>query len=215
MGSSHNDVETGSDSVDIANVTGHVFGSDLVESSPIFKRSRGHGSITPKPRNLFSESDTSMPRCSSSVQCFSSTPSTLRGDFSTGKSSLNNNKRNVENENQPSAKKLNLTPPNTLDTQVNLNKFDCPKEYDPSVWCDIPVQIKQEILQNLKPPMTLNPDTKQISIEVKDCPPNIDPHVFSELPGNIKKELILDYKANVTPKSKSSRNSIKNYFSPK
>jgi len=192
-------------------------------SSPIFSKFRNQSSVTPtRPRkNLFFKSDASISKCNSLVQCSSSkttnfTPPDQLGESRSLQCLYNNNKRREENQNGTRFKKSKLGEgPSNKD---EVTKFDCPEEYDPTVWCDsdIPDQIKEEILLNLNPSNsnTQNPTTATFMVD-PDCPPDIDPRVFSELPDNIKKELVLNHKAKVTPKSKSSKNNIKNYFSPK
>jgi len=194
--------------------------SEYQGSSPIFSKFRSPSSVTPGPRkNLFFKSEASIPKCNSLVQCSSSkttnpTHSDQLGDSRSLQCLFNNNKRKEENQNGTCFKKSKFGEGQSSTNQAKVLKFDCPEEYDPSVWCDIPDEIKEEILLNLDHSHRQNPTPASFMVD-PNCPPDIDPRVFSELPDNIKKELVLNHKAKVTPKSKSSKNNIKNYFSPK
>merc|ERR1719427_403706 len=166
-------------------------------SSPIFSKFRRQSSVTPGPRkNLFFKSDASMLTCNSLVQCSSSkstnpTPPDQLRDSRSLQCLFNNNKRKEEDQNGTCFKRSKFGECTSTDNQAKVNKFDCPEEYDPSVWCDIPDQIKEEILLNLRHSNIQNPTPASFIVD-PDCPPDIDPRVFSELPDNIKKELVLN-----------------------
>ena len=177
--------------------------------SPVFKRSSPRSAAS-TPRNLFSSPSVSSHSASSTAKVGSS----ILNMF-------NNNKRLVdplENQNISETKKSKLSESihsnDTVANAKNLKTLVCPNEYDPAVWEDLPSDIKEEIISNLKPPEPPKPTVSSPPLEDLECPPDIDPHVFRELPKNIRKELLLNHKVKVTPKSKA-RNSIKNYFSPK
>jgi len=188
--------------------------------SPILSKFRSRPSETTRSRkNLFFRSDDILPDCNSLVQCSTSKvtspkPTDQLGDSSSLECRYNNNKRKEESQSGACFKRSKLGEGSSTFNRATAANLDCPEEYDPSVWCDIPDQLKEEILLNLNPVNSQSPLSVSF-MEDPNCPPDIDPRVFSELPENIKKELILNHKAKVTPKSKSSKNNIKNYFSPK
>jgi len=188
---------------------GDEVGDGDISTSPVFRRASQRSSdLNSTPRNLFSNS----AGLSNEPQ-----PPVKGSIFSMS----NNNKRSLselENQNLLLTKKSKTSSEVTFASEVkakNPSALACPAEYDTSVWDALPDDIKRDIIYNLKPsehphPPVLLPDSDDI-----ECPPDIDHQVFCQLPENIKKELVLNHKAKVTPKSKSSQNSIKNYFSPK
>jgi len=180
-----------------------------ISSSPVFRRaSQRSSAFNSTPRNLFSnpagQSSETQPPVKSSIFSLS-----------------NNNKRSLselENQNLLSTKKCRTSSEVAFASEVNAKNpsaLACPSEYDISVWDALPDDIKRDIIYNLKPPEPPHPLVLHPDADDMECPPDIDHQVFCQLPENIKKELVLNHKAKVTPKSKSSRNSIKNYFSPK
>ena len=188
--------------------------------SPIFKRSSPKSSAV-TPRNLFTSSSTTKIAPKDSIQ------KSYLGNCNLS----NNNKRsfNTFDDHKDSQIKkvkyadISSTPSSSHQSNVTLacdnhlvtHAFDdvsriaCPPEYDPTVWNSLPSDIKADLISNSS--VNPNPDIPDDPL----CPPDIDPFVFKELPDDIKNEILVNYKAKVTPKSKSSKNSIKNYFSPK
>ena len=103
----------------------------------------------------------------------------------------------------------------------NVDEFQCPSDYDPSVWNFLPSSIQKEIISDkttAQIKMNIEPQPKEISFKTEhECPKDVDSEIFNQLPREIQIEILNNEKAkSSTAKLKKSKvNKIENYFSVK
>jgi len=110
----------------------------------------------------------------------------------------------------------------TIVTKVDIEPddlyLDCPNSYDKDMWRELPVDIKRDLMLELRASSS-NSDsvnnTPSRNIDPR-CPKNCDPSVFNDLPESIKEEIIQSNKVPMKKGDHLKNNSnILNYFSKK